>query len=308
MSNILIIGGAGFIGSNLVKSLTKVHNVFIYDIPYVNISKLASYKTKISIFYGFLTQSDYLCKILDDNSIDIVIHLVSGLLPCSSIEEYLEEYTSVILPTIRLLPYLSERKIKFIFFSSGGTIYGPKLTMHIKESERPAPICYYGLSKQILEDSVLFENRASRLKYLIIRPSNPYGSGQNIYGKQGLISISIGKILKHEKIVIWGDGQVVRDYIYIDDLSYALTELIRIGAKNEVINIGSGKGYSVNEIIQKLRDLVNEDIKVEYTPGRVVDVPSLVLDNSKLKSIISFSHTPIKVGITKFFKNEKDKQ
>lgn len=307
MANILIIGGAGFIGSNIVKSLTASHNVFVYDIPNINISRLALFKNSINIFYGRLNQIDYLIKIIDENSIDTVIHLVSGLLPCSLLDHYLEEYTTVILPTIQLLPYLSVRKIKFIFFSSGGTIYGPTQSRQVRESEKSSPICYYGLSKQIIENSVQFEHRYSGLNYLIIRPSNLYGPGQNIHIKQGLISTSIGKILKHEKIVIWGDGNIVRDYVYIDDLSYAFSELIRLEVKNDTFNIGSGKGYSVNEIIKKLRNLFNEDFDVEYTIGRAVDVPLLILDNSKLKKNISFLPIPIEEGITKFINYQKEK-
>jgi len=300
MANILIIGGAGFIGSNLVKSLINCHNVYIYDIPNANTARLESYLDRIFIYHGQLSQYDYLCNILEENSIDIVIHLVSGLLPCSNIDSYLEEYSTVIYPTIKLLPYLSKKKVKFIFFSSGGTIYGLNHSLHIKETEKSSPICYYGLSKQVLEDSVHFEHRFSGLEYLIIRPSNPYGPGQNVYGKQGLIAVSIGKILNHEKITIWGDGSVVRDYIYIDDLSYAMAELIRLNVKNETFNIGSGIGHSVNEIIQEIQSVVDDDFEVEYSSGRNVDLPFLVLNISKLKTAIRLSPISIKKGIKQF--------
>lgn len=308
MANILVIGGAGFIGSNLIKKLIDSHNIFLYDFPNVSISKLETYRNRINIFYGAINQYDNIIKIIHDNSISIVIHLASGLIPSSSIDEYLEEYNRVIIPTIRLLPYLSEQKVKFVFFSSGGTIYGSMHSDHASESERSYPICYYGLTKQILEDSIQYENRTSGLEFLIIRPSNPYGPGQSTCGKQGLIATSIGKILNHEKIVIWGDGSVVRDYIYIDDLSYAISELIRLDVKNEIFNIGSGIGYSVNEIIQELRLLVSTDFNVEYTSGRAVDVPSLILDNSKLKSKIFFSPTSLDEGISKFLNFQKNKK
>jgi UDP-glucose 4-epimerase len=308
MANILIIGGAGFIGSNLAKTLQGSNKVFVFDLPNGDISRLKSFKNTNYILYGKLGDYDYLRKTVEDNSIDIVIHLVSGLLPCSDVDSYIMECKNVIEPTIQLLPYLSERKIKFIFFSSGGTIYGSTLSKHVKETENPSPISYYGLSKQILEDSIQFEHRTSGLNYLIIRPSNPYGPGQNIYGKQGLISTSIGKILNHEKIVIWGDGNVVRDYLYIDDLSYAIAQLIKADAKNEIFNIGSGKGYSVNEIIQELRHSINEDFNVEYADGRAVDVPFLVLDNSKLRKAISFLPVSLKAGISRFINYQKSIQ
>lgn len=308
MSNILIIGGAGFIGSNLIKSLQDSHNIFVYDIQDVTNSRQEQFKYTVPIFYGKLNNHDYLFRVLEENLIDTIIHLASGILPGSLRKEYFKEYITVIIPTIKLLQFSSAHKIKIIFFSSGGTIYGLTQSQKVKESVRACPICYYGFSKQILEDSIMFEHRTSGLDYLIIRPSNPYGPGQNIQGKQGLISTSIGKILNNKKIVIWGDGNIVRDYFYIDNLSYAIRELIQLNVKNEIFNIGSGKGYSVNEILLELRNLTNIDFNVEYTVGRAVDVPYLVLDNSKLKRFIPFSPTSLKAGLKQFFNYLKEAQ
>ena len=300
MANILIIGGGGFIGSNLVKAFNGKHNVLIYDASVRYSYNTKELDNKINIVTGTLNQFDYLVSLVEKNSIDTIIHLASGLLPGSSFEEYTNEYETIIIPTIKLFHYSSKKKIKVIYFSSGGTIYGTTLAFKVNETHKSAPICYYGLSKQILEDALLFQRRASGLEYLIIRPSNLFGPGQNPLGRQGLIATSIWNILHHKKIIIWGDGNIVRDYLYINDLNFAIGELIDRDIRNEIVNIGSGIGYSVNEIIHKLKTLINKDVDIEYTPGRKVDVPSVILDNSKLKALIPFTLTPLETGMSKF--------
>lgn len=302
MSNIFIIGGAGFIGTNLAKRLVlDNHNVFIYDVSVAGFSHLEIEKKEMHFFTGLFSEYDHLCSILIENSIDIVIHLASHLIPSSTGEDYFTELGTTIVPTIRLLPFLAFHKIKFVYFSSGGTIYGSKITKQFREEDALAPINYYGQSKLVLEDSIRFEQRFSGLEYLIIRPSNLYGTGQNIYGKQGLIAVSLGKILNNEKITIWGDGSIIRDYLYIDDLTYAVSALINKNVKNEVINIGSGVGYSVNEVIAELQKQTNCDFEIEYTAGRAVDTPVLVLDISKLKAYIPYNPISLQEGIGKYY-------
>jgi len=164
-----------------------------------------------------------------------------------------------------------------------------------------APISYYGLSKQIIENSILFDHRSKSLRYLIIRPSNPFGSGQALNANQGLIAVAIGKILANEPIVVWGDGNSIRDYIYIDDLSNAFFQLIDKNVENDTINIGSGFGYSVHDIIARLKNIAGDGIKVKYENSRSVDVNKMILDITKLHSYIDVIHTPLETGMRKFY-------
>jgi UDP-glucose 4-epimerase len=197
--------------------------------------------------------------------------------------------------------------VRLIYFSSGGTIYGAKKDAFFSERSLLAPISYYGQSKLLIEESIKFENRRSGLNYLILRPSNPYGIGQAIHAKQGLIAASIGNILNNKKITIWGDGSVVRDYIYIDDLIDAIVSIIKSGGDNEIYNIGSGKGYSINEVIDTLTKCIAKKIEVEYVDARSVDVPSVVLDTSKLHTIFKPNYLSLEEGIKTFFLHEKQK-
>jgi UDP-glucose 4-epimerase len=305
--NILVIGGAGFIGSNLLNSLVKTdgYNLFVLETPFANISKLQPIEKEITIFKGILADYDLLQSIITDHSIRIVIHLVSTLVPGSSYDDYKREFENIIFPTVRLMGLCAERNIKFVYFSSGGTIYGNNSHEKFLETDAREPISYYGLSKQIIEDSILFEHRRGNLRYLIIRPSNPFGPGQSLNGVQGLIAVALGKILAHLPIVIWGDGSSVRDYIYIDDLVDATFELIHNEIENETLNIGSGIGYSINDILSYLKNIVEEKIDVKYETSRSVDVSSVVLDITKLQSFVKTNPTSIEEGIKLFYNEVK---
>ena len=309
MNNILFIGGAGFIGSNIIAHLQKNGSckIFVLEPDFASLHRLKGYN--VIVFRGELSNIEDVKTIIFENRIDTVVHLVSTLIPGSSFDDYQREFTNVLYPTVRLMEFCCEQNIKFVYFSSGGTIYGDRkgVVMPFTEKDPMAPISFYGWSKQMMENSILFMNRTQNLTYIIIRPSNPYGKGQNLHGKQGLIAVSLGKILSGEPIQVWGDGSAVRDYIYIDDLGKAVSDvLLNDDIVNETLNIGSGVGYSVNQIIDALRSVVKEEVKVEHIAARNVDVSSMVLDTAKLKSLISFNPRTIEEGIENFYKDVKN--
>lgn len=301
MKNLLFIGGAGFIGSNIIKSLDdSIYKIHVLEPIFANVSRLDG--RNVIIHRGQLQDYDYILTVLQKEKIDTIVHLVSTLIPGSSYEDFVNEINNVVFPSIRLMQYSGKQGIKFIYFSSGGTIYGErKNKVPFKETDTPAPISYYGWSKQMMENSILFEHRTNRLDYLILRPSNPFGPGQALHGKQGLIAICIGKILSNEPITIWGNGEMTRDYIYIDDLSAAFEMLLAKNINNEIINIGSGKGYSINDIILLLEDITQRKIEVIREKERNMDVSNMILDVSKLHSMVNLENISIKEGIRKFF-------
>lgn len=300
--SILFIGGAGFIGSSLVKKFVEeqTYNLFVLEPEKASIQRLESYEDKVVILRGDLRDSLFVEKILKKQKIDIVMHLVSALLPDSTFEDYQNEMNDLMLPSMNLMKMCSELEIKFVFFSSGGAIYGNSETGLHKEDDKLEPISYYGLSKCVMEEAIRFESHRAGLKYLILRPSNPFGKGQNLYGRQGLIAVALGKILKNEPITIWGDGKSIRDYIYIDDLADCVYLLISKHIKNRTINIGSGIGYSVNDIIEFICEYVKGNVKVEYVGKRSVDVSAVVMDTHQLYDTIKFKASDIKACIGKF--------
>lgn len=307
MNNILFLGGAGFIGSNLIRTLMRRKDdikVYVLEPTFANVSRLDG--MEVQVFRGTLQDIDFVQSIIEANHIDTIVHLVATIIPGSTFEDYKREYQQVIFPTIELMQYCAQKDIKFVYFSSGGTVYGNRTDMTpFKETDPMAPISYYGWSKQMMENSILYVHRTAGLKYLIVRPSNPYGHGQNIHAKQGLIAVALGKILAGEPIVVWGDGSNVRDYIYIDDLCEVLCQLLEKDVCNTTLNIGSGVGASINDIIQVLRDVVSEEVQVEYQPARKVDVSHMILDTTHLKQFVNVEFMSLVEGVTRFYRDVK---
>lgn len=300
--NILFIGGAGFIGSSLVKQFltNEKYNVFVVEPEFANVSRLDGLNVKI--YREALGNIDKVEKILVGNTIDVVVHLVSTLIPGSGYDDFNNEFKNMIFPSIKLMEICAKENIKFVYFSSGGTIYGNRSTMQpFVETDEMAPISYYGWSKQMMENSILFKNRTENLKYLIVRPSNPYGHGQNLYGKQGLVAVAIGKILEDKPVEVWGDGSAIRDYIYIDDLAKVFYQLIDKDVYNETVNLGSGRGYSVNDILAFLKIITKKDFKIVYENARPMDVSNMVLDTEKMQRLAQVELTPMLNGISTFY-------
>lgn len=304
----MLIGGAGFIGSNLVQALVNkgANHLLVLEPDFSSVSRLDGLPVKV--YRGEISNLDLVVSIIEQNKVDVVIHLVSTIIPGSTYENFQLEFTSVEFPSIRLMEYCSLHNIKFVYFSSGGTVYGNNTEKEFlfKEEMPMAPISFYGWSKQMMENSILFMNRTQGLQYLILRPSNPYGRGQNLNGKQGLIAVALGRILSGKPITIWGDGEAVRDYIYINDLSKAIADLVTEEAVvNTTVNIGSGKGYSINEIIEILKATCEEPVDVEYVDSRKQDVSSMILSTERIKSLIDYHPIDIKDGIRRFYQYAK---
>ena len=174
----------------------------------------------------------------------------------------------------------------FVYGSSGGTIYGDSINIPCIESQETKPISAYGLSKLIQENYILFLARKLGYFEKIARISNPYGRVLTHGSKhlQGFIDTSIDKITKNETIEIWGDGEIVRDFIHISDLVEGIKALSRESTPPGIYNIGSGKGYSLNEIIS-IYESKGIEREVKYIKSRYIDVPVNILDIKKIQEV-----------------------
>lgn len=307
MKNILFIGGAGFIGSNIIREF-DLANYSIHVLEPENVNTFRLDGINVAVHRGSLADIDAIRLLIDKYKIQTIVHLVSTLIPGSTYEDYKREFKNVIFPSIELMEICANLNIKFVYFSSGGTVYGNRNDMKpFYEEDLMAPISYYGWSKQMMENSILFKHRTAGLTYLIVRPSNPYGHGQNIHAKQGLVAVAIGKILEGLPMEVWGDGSAIRDYIYIDDLAKIFKQLIERDVNNITLNIGSGRGYSVNDVLAFLKIVSGIDYKIEYKNPRPVDVSNMVLDVENLKKYVDIEFTPFMDGVKAFYDEEKKK-
>lgn len=299
---VLLLGGAGFIGSHLAKalSLRGEHVVSVLEPVSAPVDRIQH--LPVHLYRGSLSDTELLESILVQEDIHAVIHLVSTLVPGCGFADFEKEFEQVVAPSIRLMELCSKHHVKLVYFSSGGTVYGERSTFEpFTEEDTLAPISHYGWSKQMMEESIRYMHRTQGLRYLILRPSNAYGPGQNLHGRQGLIAVALGKALRKEAVSVWGDGIAVRDYIYIDDLVQATLSLLgKEDAFNKTFNVGSGVGYSVNDILRILKEVSGLELSVNYLPARQEDVSHVVLAIDKIQEMINFQPLGIQEGIQRF--------
>lgn len=300
MENILIIGGSGFVGSNIIeKLLISNHNLFVLSRHKIQEKFIGI--PNIKVLKGKINQIEFLKKVIIENKIKIILHLATNLIPSSLKKEFDDEMYNIILPTFKLIDFIAENNLQIIYFSSGGTIYGNS-NQQLIESHPLEPINFYGYSKLLIESYIKFMNNQNNLRYLILRPSNIYGRYQKINSKKGFISVALSKILSNEIIEIWGDGQIIRDYIDVDDLVKVLEMLIANKIENNTFNIGCGVGHSLLSVLELLEMNLNLKAKVIFKEKRKVDSSKIILNIEHLKSFINFQPKQLEVGLGEYIK------
>lgn len=279
---ILVFGAAGFIGRALVDRL--LHD----DYEVTAVDRVWDEKISgVQCVSGDVFNPQFLRTVIDGH--DTAYHLVSTTIPSTSNRDYLYDCESNIAGTLRMLEVLVECDVKkVIFISSGGTVYGIPKHIPISESAETYPICAYGISKLAIEKYLYLYSYLHRIKAIVLRLSNPIGPGQLPDRGQGVVATFVNRILQDKEVEVWGDGTAVRDFISIDDVVEALTRVMEIERPFTLLNIGSGKGYSVNQILGILRDKMGSTIRVNYLPSRTCDVPAVVMDISKAKVIMGW--------------------
>lgn len=236
---------------------------------------------------------------------DVVYHAICTLNPGNSNDKCIVGYERDFVQTAKLCYYLKDTDCRMIFFSSGGTVYGNQEKQPILEDAVPVPINHYGNLKLCIENTIRTFNFQMKKNMLVARISNPYGPGQDYHKGVGFIDAALKHAIAGETIEIWGDGSVVRDYIYIDDLCRMLYALIDYHGEIEVFNLSSNTGVSQNDIVEILKGIVPE-VKVEYKPGRSVDAKKVILDNSRIHTICDMQMVSIEEGVKKYYEYIKE--
>ena len=295
---ILVLGGNGFIGNNLLKKLsTTEYEIFSFDreIP-------ENRYENITYFNGNFENIKNYSNIF--NNIDIVYHLISTTIPNSNIENVEYDIKTNLIPTINLLNICIEKKVKkIIYSSSGGAIYGNSNQNH-SEKDCTLPTYPYGINKLAIEHYMEFYYKFYDLDYTSLRISNPYGSHHK-NKKQGIINVMLDKIACNETIEIFGDGEIIRDYIYIDDVIDAFVKCINYNDNEKCFNICSSKSYSINELIKEISTVTKCNPKITYLPSRKFDIPVSKLDNTLAKKFLKWEPKfSIKDGIELCWKNK----
>jgi len=289
MKKALVVGANGFIGKHLCDELLNSgYSVVAADRSFKsdhysiekNISREVLDVTKVNDF------SDYL------HGVDVVFYLVCTLLPQESNEKPILDIESNLIPVIRLLEAARiNKKTRVVFASSGGTVYGLSQNAAMDENSPTEPKCSYGIVKLTIEKYMKLYQSLYGVKTVCLRISNPFGPGQDPNRPQGAVGVFLHKILADKPITIWGDGTIVRDYVFVIDVVKAFILAADYEGDSCIFNIGSGIGTSLNDLINLLFKITGKSVSVERLSNRGLDVKHNVLSIDLAQNVLGWEPT-----------------
>ncbi|CAI1566852.1 CDP-paratose 2-epimerase [Serratia quinivorans] len=276
---IVVFGGGGFLGSAICDRLLKDgHQLRIFERPRVPPYREFTADESVEWVTGDLSSTHDLNDAIQ--GMDSVLHLVSTTLPKSSNEDPVYDVQTNVVPSLHMLnAMVSQGVSRIVFISSGGTVYGKPQYTPIDEKHPTDPVVSYGITKLAIEKYLHMFSQLYGIKAVTLRVANPYGERQRVETAQGAVGVFLHNALKNKPIEIWGDGSVQRDYIHVSDVAEAFSKALVYDGKEECFNISSGRGTSLNDLIAMLKDILPEDLQVNYKPARSFDIDISVLSN-----------------------------
>ena len=287
---ILVTGGAGFIGSHVVDAYIEEGNevVIVDDLSTGRISNL----NPNAKFYQVDIRDPKLGEIFEAERPDIVNHHAAQMNVRRSVADPLFDADVNILGSLKLIEYAKSYKIKkFIYISTGGAVYGEPEYLPCDENHPINPICQYGASKHTVEHYLYMYHVNYGLNYTVLRYPNVYGPRQDPHGEAGVVAIFSGQMLAGEQVVINGDGEQTRDYVFVGDCARANIAVTDQHAAIGIFNIGSGRGTSVNEIFAHLRDITGYKLAPVYGPAKVGETRFIYLTADKAQRELGWKPT-----------------
>lgn len=277
----LVLGGTGFIGSHVVEMLCAVgHDVRILA------SQRSSYWSpplQVECLWGDWREANQLERAV--SGMEIVIHLIGTTSLALSNANPIDDVADNLITTLRLLAICVRNGVsKIVYSSSGGAVYGISQYLPIDENHPTQPISSYGIVKLAVEKYLQAFHHAYGLRYVVLRGGNPYGTRQSPHHNQGVVSVFMYRLAHSLPIEIWGNGNSVRDYLYVDDLARAFLAASESNCDHEVLNVGSGQGLSTIELLEEIRSITGLQSSILYSAHRTVDVPTNILDISKIQA------------------------
>ncbi|MGE5429654.1 MAG: UDP-glucose 4-epimerase GalE [Syntrophomonadaceae bacterium] len=301
--NVLVTGGAGYIGSHVVRMLLKQgHSVVIID----NLSRghIEAVPEGVKFEKADLLDFEALNAAIGRHKIDAVIHFAAFAYVGESVDNPGLYYVNNVTGSINLIRALNENNVKKIVFSSTCSLYGNPEHVPISEKEKLNPINPYAKTKYFIEQVLSDFDTSFGMKYAALRYFNAAGAdfdgviGESHEPEPHLIPIVLQAALgKREKVMIFGgdypteDGTCIRDYIHVYDLAEAhikALEYLNNGSESTIINLGTGTGYSVKEIIDSARRITGREIKAVTTERRAGDPAILIADNKKAREVLGW--------------------
>ena len=296
----VILGGGGFIGSAIADRLLRDgHEIRIFERPRVVPYRIFDSNEHVEWITGDMLSTHDVRDAI--RGADVVLHLVSFTLPKSSNDDLVYDVQTNLVATIHLLNEMVLQNIsKIVFISSGGTVYGIPKYLPIDERHPTEPLVSYGITKLTIEKYLLMFQHLHRIKANILRVANPFGQRQRVETAQGAVTVFLHRALHGQMIYIWGDGSVIRDYIYINDVADAFARAVEYSGPHSVFNISSGVGTSLNELVGALEEILDKPVARRHLEARPFDVPVSILSSVLAKDELGWTpQTTLRDGIAR---------
>lgn len=280
-------GGAGFIGSHVADGfIADGHDVAVLDD--LSTGFRHNVPAKARFYKGDIRDRDFVRKSFADFRPDVVDHHAAQMDVRRSLDDPLFDAECNVLGSLNvILEAVRCGAERMIYASTGGAVYGEPEFLPVNERHPLRPECAYGISKHTVEHYLFLYRMLEGLDYLVLRYPNVYGPRQNPHGEAGVNAIFIGLMLEEKTPVIFGDGEQLRDYVYISDIVEANRLALTKGA-GEILNIGSGVGRSVNEIFSTLAEILNFNKPPEHAPARPGEIKRVYLDAARAGQILGW--------------------
>lgn len=283
---VAILGAGGFLGTNLARALAG------------EVGELRCFGRRPA-FPEALRDVDWTNGEMESDAVrelvagcDTVVHLISSSTPATADRSIAGDAQSNVIGTLNLLDQCVELGVRrFVFISSGGTVYGIPTQVPTPEDAPTNPITAYGIAKLAIEKYLAVYQRQRGLDYRILRVANPFGPYQTAHKGQGIIAAAMSAVLHGTPLEIWGDGRVVRDYVYVADVVQAIIKAIGHEGPSRVFNVGSGRGHDLLQVVQTIEVLSGKSLRTRFRPARPADVPVSILDTSLAASELDWQPT-----------------
>jgi UDP-glucose 4-epimerase len=271
---ILLTGGAGFIGSHLVDTLLDFGNK-VYVIDDLSSGKLENLNRSATI-YKMDICDQHLGELLRDIQPEIVFHLAAQVSVSGSVHNPYEDTRVNVLGTVNLLEACVKADVKRIIFSSSAAVYGMPQYLPINEAHSLNTISPYGASKAAAEEYIRLYQRMYDMNYIILRYANVYGPRQDAEGEGGVVSIFSSRLTSRDALTIFGSGEQTRDFVYIKDIVRANLAAASC-SPNHTVNVSTGEATSINELAQTMISTTNTSVEIIHQPERQGDIQHSVL-------------------------------
>ena len=305
--NILVTGGAGFIGSQVVDAyIENGHHVVIIDNMSTGRKEFINPK---ATFYETNITDQLISEIIKNENIQVINHHAAQISVFDSVKDPVADAKSNIIGTLQLLQNAVLSSVRqFIFASTGGAIYGEQDCFPAEEDHPKSPSSPYGLSKLSVEGYLNFFQKQYGLCTTVLRYGNVFGPRQNPHGEAGVVAIFCNRLLNNLAPIINGNGEQTRDYVFVGDIVRANLLALDL-SKSDVFNVGTGQETSVNKLTEILLQIIGTDICVENAQARDYEQRRSCLSYKKIKNIMGWDPVvSLEEGLDetyKFFKNNK---